>query len=384
MTVARHRRLPQAPAMGRNLALLFAGAAMASTAGAPARAGDITIGTAGPLTGPFAIFGAELQQGAAQAVADINAAGGLLGQQLVLETADDGCDANQATAVANQMTGKGIALMAGHFCSFASIPASAVYAQAKIVEISPASPHPRLTDERAGPGIFRVCGRSDDQPKIAGAFLARNFADRNIAFVDDKSAYGKGLADQARAAMNEAGKKEVLSETYDAGEKDFSPLVSKLNAARIDVLYIGGYHTDAAMIAREMRDQAMSTIVVTGDDALTEEYWRASGDAGEGTLVTFPPDPRRNAEAKTVVATFRKAGIEPEGYVLCSYAAVQVWAAAVEQAGSVDFDKVVAALNAGTFKSVLGDIKFNEKGDRTLPDYVFYVWHDGKYDYLKM
>ena len=231
-------------------------ALLAAALPAPALA-DITIGTAGPMTGTFQIFGEEMQAGAARAVADINAAGGVLGQKLTLEAGDDNCDATQATAVANQMIGKKIVFMAGHFCSFASMSAAQVYAQAGIVQISPASPHPKFTDERAGPGTFRLCGRDDDQGRVAGAFLAQRFADKRIAFADDRSAYGKALADATRKAMNEAGKQEEFSETYEAGARDFNELVARIKEANIDVLYIGGYHTDAALIAKEMRDRAL-------------------------------------------------------------------------------------------------------------------------------
>ncbi len=147
---------------------------------------------------------------------------------------------------------------------------------------------------------MRVCGRDDQQGQVAGAFLAKTFADKNIAIIDDKSAYGKGLADETRKYMNEAGKTEVLNESYNAGEKDYSALVSKLKAANIDVLYVGGYHTEAGLIKRQMVDQGMSTILVSGDALVTDEYWQITGDAGAGTLMTFSPDPRKNPKAKPV------------------------------------------------------------------------------------
>jgi branched-chain amino acid transport system substrate-binding protein len=365
--------------MSRLLLALLVTSALASPASA-----DIAIGTVGPMNGPLQLFGEEMKAGAARAVADIDAEGGVLGQKLTLEVGDDNCDGAQATAVANQMIGKNIVFMAGHFCSFASMPAAPVYAQAKIVQISPASPHPAFTDQRAGPGVFRLCGRDDDQGKVAGTFLAKHFADKRIAFADDRSPYGKGLAEATKKAMNDAGKKEEFSETYEAGARDFNELVSRLKDANIDVLYIGGYHPDAALIAKEMRDQGLHTVIVGGDDLLTEDYWRTAGDAADGTLLTFPPDPRRNPEAARVVAAFRQSGNEPQGYTLCTYAAVQVWAAAATLAGSIDFDKVTAALAKGTFKTVLGDIRFNQKGDATRAGYAVYIWHNGKCDMLKM
>lgn len=363
---------------------LFAGAALsAMVAFAGAARADITIATVGPMTGQYAAFGDQMRGGAEQAVADINAAGGVLGQQLVLEVGDDACDPKQAVAVANQLAGKGVALVAGHFCSGSSIPSSAVYNDSNIIMMSPASTNPKFTDERPGPGIFRLCGRDDQQGEVAGAFLAKNFADKNIAIIDDKSAYGKGLADETRKFMNAAGKTEVLNESYNAGEKDYSALVSKLKAANIDVLYVGGYHTEAGLIKRQMVDQGMDTILVSGDALVTDEYWQITGDAGAGTLVTFSPDPRKNPIAKPVVDALEAAGKTTEGYALYTYGTIQAWAAAVNAAGTTDFDPVVAELNAGNFSTVLGDVKFDDKGDVTLPGYVFYEWKNGAYDYLE-
>lgn len=343
---------------------------------------DITVATAGPMTGQYASFGAQMKAGAEQAVEDINAAGGVLGEKLVLEVGDDACDPKQAVAVANQMVGKDIKLMAGHFCSGSSIPASQVYAEEDILMISPASTNPSFTDQRPGDGVFRICGRDDQQGQVAGKFLAEKFGDKNIAIVHDKTAYGKGLADETQKYMNEAGKKEALYEAYTAGEKDYTALVSKLKAENIDVLYVGGYHTEAGLIARQMRDQGMDTLLISGDALVTDEYWQITGDAGEGTLMTFSPDPRKNPDAAPLVEKFRANGIEPEGYVLYTYAALQIWADAVKAAGTTDLEPVLKALNEGEFNTVLGTLSFNDVGDVTLPGYVFYEWKDGKYDYM--
>jgi branched-chain amino acid transport system substrate-binding protein len=342
---------------------------------------DVQIATAGPMTGQYASFGAQMKDGAEQAVEDINAAGGVLGEPLALSIGDDACDPKQAVAVANQMVGKGVVFMAGHFCSGSSIPASQVYTEEGVLQISPASTNPKFTDE-GGPNVFRVCGRDDQQGEVAGAFLAKNFADKNIAIVHDKTAYGKGLADETKKNMNAAGKEEVMYEAYTAGEKDYTALVSKLKQASIDVLYVGGYHTEAGLIVRQMREQGMSTVLVSGDALVTNEYWAITGDAGEGTLMTFSPDPRKNEAAADIVKKFRDKGIEPEGYVLYTYAAIQVFAQAAEKAGSTDIEALQKALHENEFDTVLGKLKFDDKGDVTLPGYLFYTWHNGQYDYL--
>src|SRR4029079_19477965 len=274
-----------------SFALLLSGAAYA----------DITIGVAGPITGEYASFGAQMKAGAEQAVADLNAAGGVLGQKLILEVGDDACDPKQAVAAANQLVGKGAVFVAGHFCSSSSIPASAVYTDSGVVQISPASTNPKCTDFRPGPGVFRVCGRDDQQGEVAGLFLHTQFGDKKIAIVDDKSTYGKGLADETRKALNAAGTKEVLDESYNQGDKDFTALVTKLKAAGVDVLYVGGYQPQDGLMKPQMDAQGLKTLRVSGDALVSTEDWQITGDSGECTLMTISPEPRKNPEAASVV-----------------------------------------------------------------------------------
>lgn len=361
--------------------LLFAGlAALGLGLSAPAAVqAEITIAVAGPITGGEATFGAQFKAGAEMAVKDINAKGGVLGQMLKLEIADDACDPKQAKAVAEKLAGMKVPFVAGHFCSGSSIPASSVYNDEGIVQISPASTNPKFTDERPGPFSFRVCGRDDQQGSVAGAYLAKNFAGKNVAIVDDKSAYGKGLADETRKAFNAAGGKEVLNDTITKGEKDFSALVSKLKQANVDVLYFGGYHSEAGLIVRQMRDQGLKTVLVGGDALVTQEFWQITGDAGEGTLMTFSPDARKLESAADLVKRFRAANIEPEGYVLYTYAAIETWAQAATKANSIKGEDVVKVLNDGEFDTVIGKYKFDDKGDPDLPPYAFYKWSNGTY-----
>lgn len=343
---------------------------------------ELVIAVAGPMTGQYASFGQQMKGGAEQAVADINAKGGVNGEQLRLVVGDDVCDPKQAVAVANQFAGENVKFVAGHFCSGSSIPASAVYADEQIIMISPGSTNPKFTDERPSDGVFRVCGRDDQQGEVAGAYLIEHYAGKKVAFINDKTAYGQGLADATQAVYERLGGATAMTESYTAGEKDYSALVSKLKQAGVEVLYVGGYHTEAGLIKRQMKEQGMDTVLMSGDALVTDEYWAITGDAGEGTMMTFSPDPRRNPDAKPVVDALTAAGKTAEGYALYTYAAIQIYADAVTTAGNTDFEPVVAALNAGDFKTVLGDLKFNEKGDVTLPGYIMYEWKAGKYDYV--
>ncbi|TVR98778.1 MAG: branched-chain amino acid ABC transporter substrate-binding protein [Rhodospirillales bacterium] len=369
-------------AVSRFALTTMAAATAAIIAGAMPAEAEIRIGTAGPMTGQYAVFGAQMKAGAEQAVRDINAAGGVLGQQLVLEIGDDVCDPKQAVAVANQFAGRGVVMAAGHFCSGSSIPASDVYYEEGILQISPASTNPQLTE--AGKwNVFRTCGRDDQQGEVAGNYMADNFADKRIAIVHDKQAYSKGLADETKKQLNARGIQEVLYDTITPGERDYSALVSKLNAEGVEILYYGGYHTEAGLIVRQMRGQGMTTRLISGDALVTDEYWSITGDLGEGTMMTFSPDPRKNPVAAPIVEEFRAQGIEPEGYTLYTYGTIQAWVQAVEKAGTTDPEAVAEVLKSEQFETVLGPIGFDEKGDVTAPGYVFYVWSGGTYDYVE-
>ncbi|MGC2854108.1 branched-chain amino acid ABC transporter substrate-binding protein [Novispirillum sp. DQ9] len=359
--------------------LFTATAAFALFAGTAAHA-DIVIATAGPMTGPYAAFGEQMRRGAEMAVKDINAAGGVMGEKLVLQIGDDACDPRQAVAVANQFVNQGVKFVAGHFCSGSSIPASRVYNESDIIQISPASTNPQLT-EQGFENVFRTCGRDDQQGKIAGDYIADNYQGKKVAVVHDKQAYSKGLADETKKALNARGVQEAVYETITPGEKDYSALVTKLKQAGIEVLYYGGYHTEAGLIVRQMREQGMNTVLISGDALVTDEYWSITGDAGNGTLMTFGPDPRKNPAAQDVLKQFKEIGYEPEGYTLYTYGAIQAWKQAVEAAKTTDTAPVIQQLKSGTFKTVQGDYGFDDKGDVTAPGYVFYKWKDGKYGY---
>ena len=356
------------------IALGFAAALSATTALA-----DITIGMAGPITGQYAAFGEQMKRGSEMVVADINAAGGVNGEQLVLEVGDDACAPKQAVAVANQMVSKGIKLMAGHFCSGSSIPASAVYAEEGILQISPASTNPLFTEGGLW-NTHRVCGRDDAQGIVAGNFLAKHYAGKKIAIIDDKSPYGKGLADETRKALNAAGQTETLNESYTAGEKDYTALVSKMKDAGIDAVYVGGYHTEGGLILRQMREQGMASQMISGDAFNTEEFWTIAGPAGEGMIFTFAPEPRNNPAAKEVVEKFKAGGYDPEGYTLYSYAAIQAWAQAATATKGTDGKKIAEWLRAQKqCKTVHGLRLTKSAGHVKDAKYVWYKFSNGKY-----
>lgn len=344
----------------------------------PARA-DIEIAMVAPMTGTDASAGEQMRDGSLQAVEDLNAKGGVLGQKLRLTIHDDVCDPKQAVAVANHIVGDQVKFVDGHACSGSSIPASDVYADNKVLMISPASSNPALT-EKGLPTILRVFPRDDAQGAFIAPWIANKYKDEKIAVVHDKSAYGQGLATVVRNKLHDAGAKEVLFEGINAGEKDYSAIVSKLRSLGVEVLYFGGYHTELGLIKRQAGDLGYKLQAISGDGLATPEFWSIAGPAGEGTLFTFASDPRRSPGAAKALAYFKAQNFEPEGFTLFSYAVIETIAAGVQRAGSDDAVKVAAALKTGQpVDTILGPIKFDAKGDVVDPGFDINIWHDGKY-----
>jgi branched-chain amino acid transport system substrate-binding protein len=342
---------------------------------------DITIAVAGPMTGDLAAFGEQLRRGAEMAVKDINAAGGVNGEQLKLEIGDDQCDPKQARQVANDLVQKEVAFVAGHFCSGSSIPASEVYAEEGILQMTPASTNPDFTEGPAKKGVktvFRTCGRDDAQGVFAGPWLAKTYAGKKVAILDDKSAYGQGLANETEKNAKGAGLEPAMRDTYTAKEKDFSALISKMKDAGIEAVYIGGYHNDVALMVRQAREQGFNADFISADALNTAEFWSISGPAGEGVRYSDGASAVNLDSAKAVVEKFRAESYEPEGYTLNSYAAIEAWAKAANIAKSLEGEKVAEALRGNTIPTVIGDLSWDDKGDLTKVNYAWYVWHDGK------
>ncbi len=371
--------------MNRTTTLAIALGFALATAGTAAA--QIKMGVEGPITGPNAAFGAQLKNGAEQAVADINAKGGILGQKIALSFGDDVSDPKQGVSVANKFVGDGVKFVVGAFNSGVTMPSSEVYQENGILEITPASTNPKIT-ERGMWNIFRTCGRDDQQGSVAAAYILKHFKGKKVAVVDDKTTYGKGLADETVKGLAKGGMKPVLREGINTGDKDFSALVSKIKQAKADLVYWGGLHTEGGLIVRQMRDQGVKTPMMGADGITTDEFASIGGPGVEGTLMTYGPDARKNPAAKGVVAEFKKKNFEPEAYTLYSYAAVEIIKQAAEAAKSLDPKKVAEKMHSGMkFKTVLGDISYDKKGDLTKLDYVMYIWKkdakSGKITYVQ-
>jgi branched-chain amino acid transport system substrate-binding protein len=217
---------------------------LAAALGWPARA-EILIGMAGPITGPSSWFGEQMERGTAQAVADVNAAGGVLGEQVQLSTADDFCDPEQAVAAARKLVSDGVIFVVGHYCSGASIPASEIYEAAEVLMVSPYSSNPTLT-ELGRANVFRFLQRDDAVGVVIGNYLAEHWPDQKIAILHDGTTFGEGLAELTKEQLNRRGLSEAIYQAYVPGKADYGAEIAELQAADVAVVNWRIPHRDRA------------------------------------------------------------------------------------------------------------------------------------------
>ncbi len=342
----------------------------------PAHA-DIIWAFAGPLTGELAAWGQSGQGGIQQAVADINAAGGINGQKVILKTFDDACDPKQAVAIANKIASENIHFVVHGTCSAASIAALKTYMDEGTVVLNPFASNPKVTDE-GGHNMFRTMYRDDNAALVTANYILKHEAGKKVAIIHDKSAYGLGIAQYVKAALNKGGIQEVAFQPYDPTNHDYSTLVTRLKETGTEALFMGGFPIEEAMIIRQMRDVGSKMHMYAGDLSIPD-FWRVAGKAGDGTIFSFPKDPRRIPTAQNVIAALKKSGNTVDGYTLYPYAAAQVLAQASTKAGTESTTKVADEIHKSTFKTILGDWNFDAKGDITNMHMVIYRWHDGDF-----
>ena len=338
-------------------------------------ADTILIGLGIPITGDGAAYGEQVRRGAEAAVKAINASGGVLGKQVEITIGDDQCDPKQAVQVANDLAKKNVALVVGHVCSGSAIPASDIYGEEGILNITPSATNPAMTDDAAKDGyktIFRTCARDDLRGPFAAKFLMNKYKGKKIAIVNETSSYGVGVAD---AMMQTMAKDNItpLHDTYTKSQTDYSAMISKLKQDNVAAVYIGGYYDEGGLIVRQAREQGFNGDFFGGDGLNAPEFLSIAGPAGVGFRFAdmgFPVTP----EANKIIADFKAAGFNPAGFTFNAYAAVQAWAGAAQKAGSIDSEKVAAALRANTIPTVIGDLGWDKKGDLTGDHLVWFIY----------
>jgi len=371
--------------MFRKMSCFFAiFAAAAFLASASQAASTIKIGVAGPLTGDQAAFGEMLRFGATLAVEEWNAKGGvsLGGKKMKVDIlwGDDRHDPKEGVAIAHRFVNSGVAGVVGHFNSSVSIPTSTVYAEADVVQITPASTNPKLTEQGFGT-VFRVCGRDDQQGEVAADFVVNALKARRVAILHDKTTYGQGLADETKRFLEKKGVKPVFYSGVVQGDKDYTPVLTAAKQKNPEVVYFGGIHPEAILLVKQMRERlGMKAAFMSGDGIVTPEYYKIAGKAAEGTYLTFTPDQKKIPAAQAMIKNHRKRfGKDVGAYTIYSYVAANMILASIQATGSAKGSGIAAHIRGRAWETVLGKMQFDKKGDVLESPYVLWRVKGGKF-----
>ena len=340
-----------------------------------ALAEDIKVAVVGAMSGPVAQYGDQEFTGAEQAVADINAKGGIKGNKLQIVKYDDACDPKQAVAVANKVVNDGIKYVIGHHCSSSTQPASDIYEDEGILMITPAATAPELT-ARGYQLILRTTGLDSDQGPTAAKYILEKVKPQRIAIVHDKQQYGEGLARAVQDGLKKGNANVVFFDGITAGEKDFSTLVARLKKENIDFVYYGGYYPEMGQMLRQARSVGLKTQFMGPEGVGNASLSNIAGDAAEGMLVTMPKRYDQDPANQGIVDALKADKKDPSGpYVWITYAAVQSLATALERTGSDEPLALVKDLKANGANTVIGPLNWDEKGDLKGFDFGVFQWH---------
>lgn len=352
--------------------------------GSAAHAATLKIGVAGPLTGDQAAFGEMLKNGATLAVEEWNAKGGVKvgGKKMKVDIlwGDDRHDPREGVSIAHKFVNSGAVGIVGHFNSSVSIPASTVYAEAGVVQITPASTNPKLT-EQGFSTVFRVCGRDDQQGEVAANYIVDTLKLKRIAILHDKTTYGQGLADETKRFLEKRGVKAVFYSGVVQGDKDYTPVLTAAKQKNPELVYFGGIHPEAILLVKQMRERlGMKALFMSGDGIFVDEYYKIAGKSAEGTYVTFTPDQTKIAAAQNVIKKHRKRfGKEVGAYTIYSYVAANLILNSIQATGGTKGAKMAAHLRSKAWNTSLGKIQFNKKGDVLESPYVFWQVKGSKF-----
>ena len=328
------------------------------------------------MSGQYAIFGEQMVHGAQSAIDEINAKGGISGEQLKLVSGDDACDNRKTEDVAKNLVSNGAAVVIGHFCSNAALMGAKIYEAANIPMISPSASLPLLA-EGAGWNVVRLASRDDVQADVAALRIKRETPDAVVALVDDGSAAAKALAKHFTETLVKA---PALSANIKQDAKDVSGLVADLQLHGVNAIYLACSASDAGNIVAAMFAQGLKSNIYGPDSLLMDQFWASAKDAGEDAHVTFAVDPQSAPQAKQVIESLTISGFNADGATLPSYAAVQLFATAAVQVGAHNGKAIAEYLRSGkTTQPVLGPVAFDAKGEVQPPRFVWYKWSQGAY-----
>ena len=329
----------------------------------PAAPKTIKIAILAPLSGDVATFGKSTRDGSLLAIEEWNAKGGVLGRQIETVIEDSQCEAEPAASAANKVINQDkVKFIIGEVCSKASIPVSEIATANKVLQISPSSTNPKVTTDEAGnakPTVFRACFIDPFQGTVGAKFALEELGAKTAAvLLDQGNDYVRGLAEFFRDAFEAGGGKVVVWETYTAGDKDFSAILTKVKDANPDILYLPDYYATVNLIAAQANQMGIKAVKMGGDG------WDSPELDQQATAGGFFTNHYSSEDTRPIVQDFvkryqAKYGSVPDALAALAYDAANVLLTAIQQAGTDDPVKVAQTMEQGTFSVVSGDITFD-------------------------
>ncbi|ACD17537.1 branched-chain amino acid ABC transporter substrate-binding protein [Paraburkholderia phytofirmans] len=360
-----------------------AGASAATVAAAPAsEATVVKIGHAAPLTGPIAHLGKDNENGARLAIDEINTQGLTIDGhkiQLELDAQDDAADPKTGTAVAEKFVDDHVVAVVGHLNSGVSIPASKIYSDAGILEISPSSTNPGYT-QQGFKTTYRVVATDAQQGPALANYATKVLNAKRIAIVDDSSVYGKGLADEFAKTVQASGAKIVARESTNDRATEFQAVLRKIKRVQPDVIMFGGMDATGGPFTKQAAALGIRAKILGGDGVCTDKVGELAGTAvqnlvcSEAGLALSKMDKGADFEKKYVDRFHTPVQI----YAPFTYDAVYVIVDAMKRANSIEAPKVLAAMPSTDYNGVIGHIAFDDKGDLKEGAITLYDFKDGK------
>jgi branched-chain amino acid transport system substrate-binding protein len=342
----------------------------------------IKIGLAAVQSGSDAQIGATMLYGAQIAIDEWNAKGGVLGKQIDSISLDDEGNAQKANTVAHNLVDDGVVAVLGHLNSNCTIPASIVYNDGKILQITPGSTNPKYT-EQGFPYAFRICGRDDQQGPVAGKFMREQLKLNKIAILHNKTAYGEGLATQVKKTFESLGGQVTMFQGIGTDENDFSANISVIQGSGAEGFFWGGMYGQGGPLCVKMRQAGVNIPFVSGDGCFARPFIDTVGGNAANIYLSFGKDYHRNPAAQPFLKNYGDKYHQDVGaYSVYGYDAANVLLTAIEQAQSTDADKVAAVMKSRSFDTILGKVEFDNKGDVKGSGFVIWTVKDGKFEAL--
>jgi branched-chain amino acid transport system substrate-binding protein len=375
---------PEVPA--RSAAILACLLALAAASRAQAQA-EVRIGSVSPLSGTGAHQGKDIENGARMAVDDLNARGLTIGGKkirFVLQAEDDGADPKMGTAAAQKLVDKGVVAVVGHLNSGTTVPASKIYNSAGIPQISPAATTPLYT-RQGYKTAFRVVASDSLVGRTLAAYSINTLKAKKIAVIDDRTAFGQGLADEFAKGVRAIGGAQLVSRQFTNDKAtDFNAILTQIRAHDPDVIFYGGMDAVAGPMLKQMKALGIKAAFVAGDGVCSEKLPQLAGDAlGNGKVICAVAGGVSGAREEAGFAAFteryrQRYKMPLQTYAPYAYDATMVFATAMQQADSTDPARFLPALAKISYHGVTGNIAFDPSGDLHNAALTLYTYRDGR------